>query len=151
VIEIVVAANSSSRIRNTEITIEGSGFRVTLGMNAGGRARSSVLPMPLAQRLPGSPPLRLPNTTDVQLTVATQTNRPTLRRAVTVYAYNISTDSEIDVLGIRTNEFTAEIRHKEFDPIAPACTLRCTPNSPPLIGPGCLDCDVGGIKFRVCC
>jgi hypothetical protein len=133
--EVFVVAHRRSGIQNAAISVEGFGFRERLVLNAGGSASRLISPSPLTAL----------NTTNMQISVTSR------RRVVGVYADNIPIDSEIYVEGIDADQFSANIRHQAVDPRVPPCTLRCSPYSIPSVGPGCIDCDVGRLRFRVCC
>jgi hypothetical protein len=66
-----------------------------------------------------------------------------------IYAENVPRDGELHVLGVSPNLFLGKIRHAAGQTVA--CTLRCTPASPEVTGPGCIDCPNATPKYEVCC
>jgi len=71
------------------------------------------------------------------------------RNTSNIYAANVSRDGELHVLGVSPNLFLGKIRHAAGQTVA--CTLRCTPTSEPVTGPGCIDCPNATPKYEVCC
>jgi hypothetical protein len=65
-----------------------------------------------------------------------------------IHAGNVPRDGELHVLGVSPDLFLGRIRHPAGQTVA--CTLRCTPTSPQVTGPGCIDCP-GTPKYEVCC
>jgi hypothetical protein len=131
-IEISVRATPGSNIQNAEVTVQGPGFRAALVVDAGAHASARVFP----QTFP---------TTSLQLSVRSAD------REASVYANNIPVTSNVAILGINRDQFRGEIYHSIAAQLAPNCELRCTPTSSPISGPGCLDCNVGELQFKVCC
>jgi hypothetical protein len=66
-----------------------------------------------------------------------------------VYAGNVPRDGELHVLGASPNLFLGKIRHPAAQAVT--CTLRCTPTSKEVKGPGCIDCPNVAPKYEVCC
>ncbi len=68
----------------------------------------------------------------------------------------VEDDSELYLFGLARKFFVGLLRHPAHGgaPLiraAPTCELRCLPQDKPKKGPGCLECEDGGLIFRVCC
>lgn len=127
-----VGAAPDSGIANAEIIAEGRGFRSSLAMNAGMRALA-WFDASLAGAL-----------VELRLTVRMD------RRSVTVYAKNIPRTATVAIFGTNPRRFDGRIYHRRLEE-GVGCILRCTPDSEPMIGPGCRDCEAEGLVFEVCC
>jgi hypothetical protein len=134
-IDVFVGGAPSSNILNAEVTIQGSGFRATLTVSAGTHARASVVPLATS------------GVTNIELSVRSAD------RQATIYAENIPVDATINILGSDALRFDGQIHHIHTSAPLPTqtCTLRCTPTGTPTPGPTCIECDVSGLRFKLCC
>jgi hypothetical protein len=134
VIDIFVGAASGSNVSDAEVTVQGSGFRAAITVSAGTYGRAQVVPNAVGP------------VTDIQLSVRSANNQST------VYAGNIPVDAIIDIFGSDALHFNGQIYHQHTSAqTAPVCTLRCDPTDTPRNGPGCKECKVNGLVFKVCC
>jgi hypothetical protein len=135
VIEIFVGAAPGSNIASAQITARGNGFSASLTVSAGQQARTAVVPIAPS------------GLTDIELSLRSAD------RKVSVYAGNIPDDATITILGSNALRFDGQIhhRHATTSPTVQTCTLKCTPTSTPMNGPGCRECDENGLVFKVCC
>ncbi len=134
VIDIFVGAASGSNVSNAEVTVQGNGFLATIMVSAGTYGRAQVVPNTVDP------------VTEIQLSVRSADDRST------VYAKNIPVDAIINIFGSDASRFDGQIYHQHTSAqTAPACTLRCHPTDTPRNGPGCKECKVGKLIFKVCC
>jgi hypothetical protein len=134
-IEIFVGAAWGSNITNAEISIRSDGIGTKTTVSAGMQARIFLSPTALTDII------------DLELSVTSD------NRAVSVYAGNIPIDAIIAIVGSNILRFDAQIYHREpmLLSMIRTCTLKCTPNDMPMIGPGCRECNESGLIFKVCC
>jgi hypothetical protein len=136
-LEIMVTADPKSGIRNALLGFESPFFNVQMPINAGVRSNTSI----------ATPP----GTTSVEFALYVFSNE----RRATVLAEGIWPWSQILVFGINPGHFIGIIQDSLTNPpmsgVSPTCQLRCTPQSQPVTGPGCLPCREDGLVFQVCC
>jgi hypothetical protein len=132
-LEIIASAYPTSALQNAEFAVESQGFNVRLIISAGGDAFSALqLPPNIA-------------TADVELAVKTAQGR------VAVNAKDVPVEGQIHLIGVNPGLFLGIIRHNIKPQAAANCSLRCNPQSTPVIGPTCIECDNDGLIFKVCC
>jgi hypothetical protein len=135
-IDIFVGAASGSNVSNAEVTVKGNGFQTTIMVSAGTYGRAQVVPNTVGP------------VTNVELSVRSADKQ------VTVYADNIPLNGIINILGSDALRFDGQIYHQNTSGVpktAPVCSLRCEPTDTARNGPGCRECNVGGLVFKVCC
>jgi hypothetical protein len=69
-----------------------------------------------------------------------------------VYLKKVPVAAQIVLIGISPTYFQGIILHEhEIPNAALTCELRCTPESKPVLGPGCITCKRKNLSFQICC
>ena len=133
--KVFATAYPDSNIAESSFTVEGLGASLRLPISVGKSFAQTLSISDVFERESG----------DFAITVHSQD------RNVCVLTKHIPIDSEFHLIGVNRDLFLGIVVHGHARNFGPRCELRCSPNDPPVTGPGCITCQKDTLTFKVCC